>query len=271
MSLPFCTSSRTSYLHSVRAKKSYGQHFLINESLAESIVRLAIEKANGKSILEVGPGKGVLTKHLIKNKINFKAVDADRDMIHFLENTYPETKDRLIQGDFLKQRLDQIFAEKEFVLLGNFPYNISSQIVFQAIQYQDHIPWMIGMFQKEMADRIIAPHGSKTYGAISVLTQVYYSGKTVFKVSPGSFSPPPKVNSSVLLFGRKPILPEGVDPKQFRSIVKTSFGQRRKMLRNTLKTWVDDKSVLESALFSKRPEQLSVQNFIDLTLKIQKQ
>jgi len=247
----------------VKAKKSYGQHFLINESLAENIVKLAIEKAEGKPILEVGPGKGVLTKHLIENDIHFKAVDADRDMIDFLEMNYPATKDKLIQGDFLKQRLDQMFTEEEFVLLGNFPYNISSQIIFQSIQYQDHIPWIIGMFQKEMADRIIATHGSKTYGAISVLTQVYYSGKTVFKVSPGSFSPPPKVNSSVILFERKPILPKEIDPKQFRSIVKMSFGQRRKMLRNTLKALVEDKSILESELFTKRPEQLSVQNFID--------
>lgn len=255
----------------MRAKKSYGQHFLINESLAESIVHLAIEKANGIPILEVGPGKGVLTKHLIQNKIDFKAVDADRDMIYFLGKNYPRIKDQLIQGDFLKQRLDQMFTDPEFVLLGNFPYNISSQIVFQSIQYQNHIPWIIGMFQREMADRIIAPPGSKTYGAISVLTQVYYSGKTVYKVSPGSFSPPPKVNSSVILFERKPILPSEVDPKQFRKIVKMSFGQRRKMLRNTLKTIVEDKSLLESELFSKRPEQLSVQNFIDLTLNLQKQ
>lgn len=255
----------------MKAKKSYGQHFLINESLAESIVSLAIEKANGNPILEVGPGKGVLTKHLIEKEIDFKAVDADQDMIDFLTQTYANIGDRLIQGDFLKQRLDQLFSEPEFVLLGNFPYNISSQIVFQSIQYQNHIPWIIGMFQKEMADRIIAPHGSKTYGAISVLTQVYYTGKTVFKVSPGSFSPPPKVNSSVILFERKSILPEEVDPKLFRSIVKMSFGQRRKMLRNTLKTVVKDKSMLDSEFFTKRPEQLSVQNFIDLTLKIQKQ
>jgi len=255
----------------VRAKKSYGQHFLINESLAESIVRLAIQKANGLPILEVGPGKGVLTKHLIGQAINFKAVDADRDMIAYLKRQYKGIKERLIQGDFLKQRLDTMFDETEFVLLGNFPYNISSQIIFQSILYQNHIPWIIGMFQKEMADRIIAPHGSKTYGAISVLTQVYYQGKTVFKVSPGSFSPPPKVNSSVLLFERNPILPEEVNPKQFRSVVKSSFGQRRKMLRNTLKPMIKDEALLEDSIFTKRPEQLSVQNFIELTLMIQNQ
>lgn len=255
----------------MKAKKSYGQHFLINESLAESIVSLAIEKADGLPILEVGPGKGVLTKYLIDKKISFSAVDADRDMIEFLVSTYPDQEKEFIQGDFLKQAIDQIFSQKEFVLLGNFPYNISSQIVFKAIQYQDHIPWMIGMFQKEMADRIIAPHGSKTYGAISVLTQIYYSGKTVYKVSPGSFNPPPKVQSSVVLFERKNILPAEVDPKQFRAIVKSSFGQRRKMLRNTLKPFVEEKSLIEQSIFSKRPEQLSVQDFIELTLMIQKQ
>ena len=255
----------------MRAKKSFGQHFLVNESLAEAIVRLAIEKANGLPILEVGPGKGVLTKHLIGQEIDFKAVDADRDMLAYLKREYKGIKERLILGDFLKQRLDTMFDESEFVLLGNFPYNISSQIVFQSILYQDHIPWIIGMFQKEMADRIIAPHGSKTYGAISVLTQVYYQGKTVFKVSPGSFSPPPKVNSSVLLFERNNILPKEVNPGQFRSVVKSSFGQRRKMLRNTLKPMIEDEKLFEDAIFTKRPEQLSVQNFIELTLMIQNQ
>lgn len=254
----------------MRAKKSYGQHFLINESLAESIVSLAIEKADGLPILEVGPGKGVLTKYLIGQDISFQAVDADRDMIDYLVATYSDHQKLFIQGDFLKQPIDQFFEQREFVLLGNFPYNISSQIVFKAIQFQEHIPWMIGMFQKEMADRIIAPHGSKTYGAISVLTQIYYTGKTVFKVSPGSFSPPPKVQSSVLLFERKSRLPSDVDPRQFRAIVKSSFGQRRKMLRNTLKPLVEEKSLLEKPLFSKRPEQLSVEDFIELTLMIQK-
>lgn len=255
----------------MRAKKSYGQHFLINESLAESIVHLAIEKAAGKPILEVGPGKGVLTKHLISQNIDFKAVDADRDMVSYLTREFTGIEDKLILGDFLKQRLDLMFQKQEFVLLGNFPYNISSQIVFQSIQYQDQIPWIIGMFQKEMADRIIAPHGSKTYGAISVLTQVYYQGKTVFKVSPGSFSPPPKVNSSVVLFERKSILPDEVNVKQFRSIVKSAFGQRRKMMRNTLKPLIKNATLLEDKIFLKRPEQLSVQNFIELTLMIQNQ
>ena len=255
----------------MKAKKSYGQHFLINESLAESIVLEALNVDPDLPILEVGPGKGVLTKHLIKSGRQWKAIEADRDMIAHLNEHYDIGDNQLIEADFLKVRLEEVFDKRSFILLGNFPYNISSQIIFKAIKYQDLIPNIIGMFQKEVADRIIAGHGSKTYGAISVLTQVFYKGKTIFKVSPGSFNPPPKVQSSVIHLKQEPSFPEKVELSTFKTIVKTSFGQRRKMLRNTLKPLVTEQSLAESELFSKRPEQLSVQDFIQLTIDIQNQ
>jgi 16S rRNA (adenine1518-N6/adenine1519-N6)-dimethyltransferase len=255
----------------MRAKKSYGQHFLINESLAGSIVQSALDLDPDLPILEVGPGKGVLTKYLIESGREWKAVEADRDMIDYLYANFDVAEGQIIAEDFLKVRLEEVFDKRPFILLGNFPYNISSQIVFKAMKYQDLIPDIIGMFQKEMADRIIAPHGSKVYGAISVLNQVFYSGKTIFKVSPGSFNPPPKVQSSVIHLKRQLSLPERVQLSTFRTVVKGAFGQRRKMLRNTLKPFVKEKSLLESELFSKRPEQLSVEDFIQLTIDIQNQ
>ncbi len=254
----------------MKAKKSYGQHFLINESLADNIVIAAVERAAGLPILEVGPGKGVLTKRLISHGVDFKAAEADRDMIQYLIENLPDMEPRIMEGDFLKHDLSKVF-DGEFLLFGNYPYNISSQIIFRALKYYDRIPAIIGMFQKEMADRIIATHGNKSYGAISVLTQVVYHGKTIFRVSPGSFSPPPKVNSSVIKLERNPILPEEVDFKTFRMVVKNSFGQRRKMIRNTLKSIVTDEKLFEHRFFTMRPEQLSVQEFIELTLMIQNQ
>jgi len=254
-----------------KAKKSFGQHFLINESLAESIVQYALDAAKTLPILEIGPGKGSLTKYLIVSKHPFKAIEADKDMVAFFSEEYPDHFDQIIPGNVLKVPLDQCFDGKEFLLLGNFPYNISSQIIFHAIKHRTHIPHLIGMFQKEVADRIIAPHGSKTYGAISVLAQVHYQGKTIFKVAPGSFSPPPKVNSSVILLHRNNRLPEEINYSLFKSVVKNSFGQRRKMLRNSLKSLVKDPSMMEEKIFTFRPEQISVDGFIDLALQIQNQ
>ncbi len=255
----------------MKAKKSYGQHFLINESLAESIVMEALNVEPDLPILEVGPGKGVLTKHLINSGREWKAIEADRDMIAHLNEHFDIEENQLIEADFLKVNLEDVFDKRRFILLGNFPYNISSQIIFNAIKYQDLIPNIVGMFQKEVADRIIASHGSKIYGAISVLTQVFYKGKTIFKVSPGSFNPPPKVQSSVIHLKHLPSLPDKVELSTFRRIVKTSFGQRRKMLRNTLKPLLTEQSMIESELLSKRPEHLSIEDFIQLTLDIQNQ
>lgn len=254
----------------MKAKKSYGQHFLINEPAAEKIAYGLIRAEGIDNVLEIGPGKGVLTKYLIRQDINLRVVEADRDMVSYLEENYPVLRERIIFLDFLKLDLAKVFDGQPFYLTGNYPYNISSQIIFKMLKHKELIPEMIGMFQKEVADRIIAPHGSKTYGVVSVLAQAHYDGKMFMKVSPGSFSPPPKVNSAVIRLTRKVNFELPCSEKLFRAVVKTGFGQRRKMLRNTLKSIIDDSELLESEFFKQRPEQLSVEDFITLTCIIEK-
>lgn len=247
-----------------RAKKSYGQHFLINEPLTEKIsTTLQLTEAYPR-VLEIGPGQGVLTKYLVESDFEFRAVDADRDMHSYISERFPAHAHKFILDDCLKVNFYELFEGKEFLIIGNFPYNISSQIVFKVLENYKLIPEMTGMFQKEMADRIIAPHGSKTYGVISVLTQALYDTKRLFNVSPGSFNPPPKVNSSVIRLWRKE---EELtcDYKELRTVVKAAFNQRRKMMRNTLKSVVTDESLLAKDIFTQRPEQLSLQEFVDLT------
>lgn len=248
-----------------KAKKSFGQHFLIDELLTEGISQSLLLENEVKNVLEIGPGKGVLTKYLLKkDHINFKAVDADRDMIHYLFHEYPTQTEKFILQDCLKVRFDQLFDGEPFCVIGNFPYNISSQIVFKIIENKELVPEMVGMFQKEMANRIIAPHGSKTYGVISLLTQAYYSCDSLFEVPPRSFNPPPKVDSKVIRLTRKENALD-CDPKLFKRIVKTTFSQRRKMLRNTLKSIIPDSEFLSDSFFTKRPEQLNLDEFINLT------
>ena len=253
----------------MKAKKSFGQHFLINESLSEGIATALNLVGPTPNVLEIGPGKGVLTKYLVQQDINLRVVEADKDMVAYLEETYPQLEDRIIFLDFLKLNLTKVFDGEPFYLMGNYPYNISSQIIFKMLKQFHLIPEMVGMFQKEVADRIIAPPGSKTYGVISVLTQAYYEGETIYKVSPGSFNPPPKVQSSVIRLKRKENTELDVDYRLLRSVVKTSFGQRRKMLRNTLKSLVDDTTILQEAQFQKRPEQLGLEEFVEITKKIE--
>ncbi len=247
----------------MKAKKSFGQHFLHREDLAQKICN-SVHVESGR-ILEVGPGKGVLTKYLIKSGFDFKCVEADADMVLYLNEHYPELQNSIIEMDFLKLKLDQVFEDLPFTLIGNFPYNISSQIVFKMLEYKEFVPEMVGMFQKEMAVRIIAEHGNKDYGIISVLTQAYYEGKMLFSVSPTAFNPPPKVNSGVIkLVRRQEPLVKG-SYKIFRMIVKTSFNQRRKMLRNTLKPLVESQDVLKDSFYDQRPEQLSVKEFVRMS------
>ncbi len=251
----------------MKAKKSYGQHFLTNENMAQRIAdsfTLAHER-----VLEVGPGKGMLTKYLLEKDFELKVVEADRDMVAYLQKFYPRLAANIIEGDFLKGDLEEVFEGQPFALIGNFPYNISSQIVFKMVESRRLISEMVGMFQLEMAARIIAPPGGKDYGVISVLTQAFYDGELLFKVSRGNFNPPPKVESAVIRLKRKEKQTLDCDENLFRQIVKTTFGQRRKMLRNTLKLFVKDESVLEDSFFQKRPEQLSVADFIALTQQIQ--
>lgn len=257
-------------LHMAKAKKSYGQHFLINEPVAQRIADGLTMTDTVKNVLEIGPGKGVLTKYLLRKDINLKVVEADRDMVAYLEEHFPELHGRIIFLDFLKLNMYKVFDGEPFLLIGNYPYNISSQIIFKMLKARDLIPEMVGMFQKEVSDRIIAPHGNKTYGILSVLTQAYYAGRTIVKVQPGSFNPPPKVQSSVIHLVRKPEQELPCSERMLRIVVKQGFSQRRKMLRNTLKSLADEQVIADNEVFTKRPEQLSLQEFYELTSLIEK-
>ena len=255
----------------MKAKKSFGQHFLNREEIAERIASsLSINNELGHPVLEVGPGKGMLTKYLLKQYPLLKVVEADVDMVNILHKYYPQLENRVISGDFLKVDLAAVFEGQSFSLIGNFPYNISSQIVFRMIKYRAIVPEMVGMFQKEMADRIIAKPGGKDYGVISVLAQAYYEGKTLFNVDKSCFSPPPKVQSAVIHLIRKENQDLGCDEGLFRQVVKTSFNQRRKMLRNTLKPlFPEGSTALEDEFFQKRPEQLSLADFVGVTQQVE--
>lgn len=252
----------------MKAKKSYGQHFLKSSSLAKRIADSLVLDAT-KHVLEVGPGKGILTQHLAQNDaIHFKAVEADPDMVRYLERHSILNSDRIIAEDFLKIRLKDVFDGQPFALIGNYPYNISSQIIFAMLDHIDLIPEMVGMFQKEVADRIVAPPGSKTYGIVSVLVQGYYRGSTLFDVTPDEFIPPPQVMSSVIRLERLEKHKVECNEKLFKSIVKQSFAQRRKMLRNTLKSYIQNTPLVEKTIFNQRPEQLGVDEFVYITNEI---
>lgn len=253
----------------MKAKKSYGQHFLNNERIAERIASSLSRTDLYARVLEIGPGRGMLTKYLLDKDFELFAVEADRDMVEYLNRQYPALSPRIISGDFLKIPLEKHFGEEPIGLIGNFPYNISSQILFKMLEYRRQIPELVGMFQREVAQRVIAGPGSKTYGVISVLVQAYYEGKYLFSVDRRNFNPPPKVQSGVIRLTRKEQLSLGCDETLFRNIVKQTFNQRRKMLRNTMKEFVPDDPVLEEPLFRKRPEELSVEEFIDLTLLVE--
>jgi 16S rRNA (adenine1518-N6/adenine1519-N6)-dimethyltransferase len=255
----------------MKAKKSFGQHFLVNEHIAQKIATSLKRSEGYANVLEVGPGKGVLTKYLAQQDIQLKVVEADQDMVTYLTASKIVKPEQIIFLDFLKLSMEKVFDGAPFYLIGNYPYNISSQILIRMVHYRHLIPEMVGMFQKEVADRVVAPPGSKTYGVISVLVQAYYTGGTLMDVSPGNFSPPPKVQSSVIRLVRKEIFQLGCDEKLFRTVVKTAFNQRRKMLRNTLKPLINDPTVLEAPLFTQRPEQLSVSDFVNITNIISQQ
>lgn len=248
----------------MRAKKSYGQHFLTNEDMSSRIAG-SLSMEGYQKVLEVGPGKGMLTKYLLERNMDLLVVEADRDMVSFLEQNYAQLKERIIPADFLKLDLNQFYKDTSFGLIGNFPYNISSQILFKMVEYRDQIPEMVGMFQKEVAERVVAPSGNKTYGVISVLIQAYYDGEYLFTVKPESFSPPPKVQSAVIRLTRKTDFKLDCDEKLFRKVVKQAFSQRRKMLRNTMKIYLSGSPLLEDEFFTKRPEKLDLEDFVQLT------
>ena len=250
----------------MRLKKSLGQHFLHREDIAERIANSLIHEDKYNLIVEVGPGSGMMTKYLIERKENLIAIEADRDLIMPLSMTFPMLN--VLHKDFLKVKLDEV-TTGQFGLIGNYPYNISSQILFKMLENRQLVPEMVGMFQKEVALRIIAPPGNKVYGVISVLIQAYYSGEYLFTVDKGAFKPPPKVQSGVIRLVRRDIEDIPCEYSLFKRVVKTTFGQRRKMLRNTMKQFINDPEVLNEEFFQQRPERLSVQDFIDLTIRVE--
>ena len=246
----------------VRPKKHLGQHFLREKNIAQKIVA-ASKNAPTDKILEVGPGKGVLTQYLLQHfGENLFAVEIDKESTKYLLEEYPELKDYLIEEDFLKMDFTS-FTDKPFSIIGNFPYNISSQIFFKILDNKDQITFVIGMVQKEVAERISSNPGSKTYGILSVFLQAYFDVKMLFKVGPGSFQPPPKVNSAVIELKRNNVKKLECDEKLFFQIVKQSFNQRRKIIKNSLKSFLLNLEN-EDYRFEKRPEQLSVKDFVDL-------
>ncbi len=253
----------------VRAKKHLGQHFLKDEAIASKIAD-SLSFEGYKNVLEIGPGMGVLTKYLLKKDITVWVVEIDSESIEYLKTHYLDLSDRIINTDFLKMDLSAYFKGVPLAIIGNFPYNISTQIVFKAIEYRDHVPEFSGMFQKEVAKRITAGPGSKIYGILSVLTQAFFEVEYLFTVAPTVFNPPPKVDSGVIRLIRKMDYTLPVDVPFFFRVVKTAFNQRRKTLRNSLKSFQISDKLKEDVIFAQRPEQLSVQQFIELTKSLAK-
>ncbi|MDB5228309.1 MAG: rRNA methyltransferase [Bacteroidota bacterium] len=257
----------------VTALKSYGQHFLHDQEVLGKITQLVKTLYNNEELIEVGPGMGAFTQHLLR-EFNVTCVEVDRRCIDYLnikfkaETESEPPKLKIIDADFLKLDLKE-FLNGQTAIVGNFPYNISSQIVFRILENYTEIPFMVGMFQKEMGHRIASKHNSKEYGVISVFAQLLYDVKMEFDIFPESFSPPPKVMSSIISMRRKENIVIDFDFKLFRNIVKAGFNQRRKMLRNGL-SGIAPKEIMHEEVFKKRAEQLSVQDFIDLTKMIEK-
>lgn len=260
----------------VKAKKYLGQHFLKDEEIAKQIAD-TLRQTNYRNIIEIGPGTGVLTKYLLMRDINLVAMDLDADSIIYLNHSFPLEHPKVLQGagsftvieaDFLNYDISKLFGEEQFGITGNFPYNISTQIVFKMLELRNQVPEFSGMFQKEVAQRICAQEGSKTYGILSVLTQAFYDAEYLFTVHPQVFDPPPKVQSGVLRLTRKNNFYLPCDEQLFYRVVKTAFNQRRKTLRNSLKTFALSDILKEDTIFDQRPEQLAVTDFIALTKKI---
>lgn len=245
-------------------KKSLGQHFLKDERVCEKIVK-ALQEDDFSHLLEVGPGGGALTNYLLQLPgIEFKAVELDAEKVAYLEHSYPSIKGKILHESILDVALP---FPVPFTVAGNFPYNISSQILFRILEWKEQVPVMIGMFQKEVAQRVTSKPNSKDYGILSVLIQAYYDVEYLFDVPPGSFNPPPKVMSGVIRLKRRSTHYDMKSERSFFTLVKSAFNQRRKMLRNPLKS-LFDKELLQEEIFSKRAEQLSVEDFAKLTFKM---
>jgi len=255
-------------MRNVKPKKYLGQHFLNDENIARKVVD-SLSLCNYSNVLEIGPGTGVLTKYLIKKKINLKLVEIDSESVEFLKANLFIDPLIILEYDFLKLDLSDVFTE-DFAIIGNFPYNISTQIIFKALEYKNSVPELIGMFQKEVAERICEKKGSKKYGILSVLTQAYYDAEYLFSVPASVFIPAPKVVSAVIRLKRKEQIDIKYNEKLFFKVVKLSFQQRRKTLRNSLKSFNLSDILREDAIFDLRPEQLSVKDFIYITDLIDK-
>lgn len=252
----------------VKAKKHLGQHFLTDEAIALAIAN-TLTGEGYTQVLEIGPGTGVLTKYLIEKHANIVAMDLDRDSIAYLEAHYPQEHLQIFEADVLKENLQDYFGDQQYAITGNFPYNISTQIVFKMLENKQQVPEFTGMFQKEVAQRICAKEGSKTYGILSVLTQAFYDAQYLFTVPPHVFKPPPKVESGVLRLTRKEDFTLPCSEKMLYKVVKTAFQQRRKTLRNSLKSFDISDKLKEDSIFGQRPEQLSVPQFIALSQKLE--
>ena len=249
--------------HPVRAKKHLGQHFLNDEGIARRIVDSLLEKEKTLPVIEIGPGTGVLTKYLIEEKIDFYAWDVDAESIAHLKEQYPSEAKRFVLQDFLEKDPAQMIKGK-YCIIGNFPYNISSQIMFRVLEQRNHVPYVVGMFQKEVAQRLAEKPGSKTYGILSVLLQAYYDIEYLFTVHENVFTPPPKVKSAVIRLVRNSREKLDCDEELFKKVIKATFNQRRKTIRNSIRA-VSGTAVLQHPLLEKRPEQLSVEEFVELT------
>ncbi|OUO24211.1 16S rRNA (adenine(1518)-N(6)/adenine(1519)-N(6))-dimethyltransferase RsmA [Bacteroides sp. An322] len=253
----------------VKPKKFLGQHFLKDLQVAQDIAD-TVDACPDLPILEVGPGMGVLTQFLIPKGRQLKVVELDFESVVYLRENFAQLGDNIIEKDFLRMDLAELFDGKPFVLTGNYPYNISSQIFFKMLDYKDLIPCCTGMIQKEVAERIAASPGNKTYGILSILIQAWYKVEYLFTVHEHVFNPPPKVKSAVIRMTRNETTDLGCNEKLFKQIVKTTFNQRRKTLRNSISTILDKSHPLSAdAIFNKRPEQLSVEDFIDLTNRVE--
>ena len=253
----------------VRPKKSLGQHFLHDENIARKIVESLKLEGELHHVLEIGPGMGVLTKYLIANPVvDLNVVEIDRDSVKYLREHFPELKDKIIEGDFLDLDLATLNKGK-LDIIGNFPYNISSQIFFRVLESKGLVQQVVCMLQKEVADRIASKHGNKTYGILSVLLQAYFDIDSLFKVSPGVFTPPPNVMSAVIRLRRNAVVTLDCDEKLFVQVVKQGFNNRRKTLRNALKPLNLKPEIISMELLDKRAEQLPVASFVELTKAIE--
>ena len=257
-------NNKRTNMRKVRAKKSLGQHFLTDLSIAERIAH-TLDDFRDLPVLEVGPGMGVLTQFLLDMGLDLTVVELDSESVDYLEVAYPQLHGRIIGEDFLKMDLHKLYGDRPFCVIGNYPYNISTQIFFKVLDYRDQVACCSGMLQREVAQRIAEPPGSKTYGILSVLLQAWYDIEYLFTVDEHVFNPPPKVKSGVIRLKRNSVTDLGVDERMFKRLVKLSFGQRRKMLRSSLKSvFMGDPTVMERDVFRQRPETLGVEDFIAL-------